>query len=63
MVVEELTEARARAAGVLLAQAPHGVVDASVVECALRLAAPCVTSNRSHLADLAGPQRLNIVDV
>lgn len=61
--VEAFTEESARAAGILLAVAPHGVVDASVVECALRRASPCVTGNRSHLVDLAGTRRINIIDI
>jgi hypothetical protein len=61
--VEVFSEQAAKAAGVLLSVAPHGVVDASVVECALRRASPCVTGNRRHLAELAGTRRLNIIDV
>ncbi len=61
--VEGFSETSARAAGVLLSAAPHGVVDASVVECALRRASPCVTGNRSHLTDLAGIRRINIIDI
>lgn len=61
--IEDFNEASARAAGVLLATAPHGVVDASVVECALRRACACVTANRSHLVALAGTNRINIIDV
>lgn len=55
--VEALSEAAARAAGVLLSAAPHGVVDASVVECSLRHASPCVTGNREHLAPIIRPTR------
>lgn len=61
--IEGFSEESARAAGVLLSAAPHGVVDASVVECALRRESPCVTSNRRHLVDLAGTRRLNIIDI
>jgi hypothetical protein len=61
--VEGFTEGVARAAGLLLATAPHGVVDASVVECALRRRAPCVTGNRAHLVELAGDRRIDIIDV
>lgn len=61
--VEGLSEQSARAAGVLLSAAPHGVVDASVVECTLRYSCPCVSGNRSHLTDLAGPRRINIIDI
>lgn len=61
--VEGLSEEFARAAGVLLSVAAHGVVDASVVECALRRASPCVTANRSHLVALAGTRRINIIDI
>lgn len=61
--VECLSEESARAAGVLLSVAAHGVVDASVVECALRRASPCVTGNRRHLVELAGARRINIIDV
>lgn len=61
--VESFSEASAKAAGVLLSVAPHGVVDASVVECTLRRASPCITGNRSHLADLAGTRRINIIDI
>ncbi|MGI9155845.1 MAG: PIN domain-containing protein [Marmoricola sp.] len=61
--VEGFSEETAKAAGVLLSAAPHGVVDASVVECALRRASPCVTGNRRHLLDLAGARRLAIIDI
>jgi len=61
--VEGFNEGSARAAGVLLAAAPHGVVDASVVECTLRYACPCVSGNRRHLTDLAGVRRINIIDI
>lgn len=61
--VEGFNEPFAKAAGVLLSVAPHGVVDASVVECALRRASPCVTGNRRHLVDLAGTRRLNVIDI
>ncbi|MGI8413231.1 MAG: PIN domain-containing protein [Solirubrobacteraceae bacterium] len=61
--VERFSDQSARAAGVLLSAAPHGVVDASVVECALRRGSPCVTGNRSHLVDLAGARRINIIDI
>jgi len=61
--VEGFSDESARAAGVLLSVAPHGVVGASVVECALRRASPCVTGNRSHLVDLAGTRRINIIDI
>jgi len=61
--VEGLSEESARAAGVLLSVAAHGVVDASVVECALRRASPCVTGNRRHLVELAGTRRINIIDI
>ena len=61
--IDDLNEASARASGTLLAAAPHGIVDASVVECALRRTSPCVTSNRDHLTDLAGGRRLNIIDM
>jgi hypothetical protein len=61
--VEGFSAEAARAAGVLLAVAPHGVVDASVVECALRRGSPCVTGNRGHLVDLAGTRRINIIDI
>jgi len=61
--VEVLSEESARAAGVLLSVAAHGVVDASVVECALRRASPCVTGNRRHLVELAGTRRINIIDI
>jgi len=61
--VEGFSAESARAAGVLLSVAPHGVVDASVVECVLRRACPCVTGNRSHLVDLAGTHRINIIDI
>lgn len=61
--VEGFSEESARAAGVLLSLAPHGVVDASVVECALRRASPCVTGNRSHLTQLASTRRINIIDI
>ena len=61
--VEGFSEQAAKAAGVLLSVAPHGVVDASVVECALRRASPCVTGNRRHIAELAGTRRLNIIDI
>jgi hypothetical protein len=43
--------------------APHGVVAASAVECALRRHAPWVTGNRAHLVDLAGDRRSDIIDV
>ncbi len=61
--VEGFSAESARAAGVLLSVAPHGVVEASVVECALRRACPCVTGNHSHLVDLAGTHRINIIDI
>ena len=61
--IDDLNETTARATGVLLAGARHGIVDASVVECALRRTSPCVTSNRTHLTDLAGTHRLNIIDI
>lgn len=61
--VEPFNEESARASGVLLVVASHGVVDASVVECALRHSCPCVTGNRRHLEDLAGTRRINIIDV
>jgi hypothetical protein len=61
--VEGFSEESARAAGVLLSVAPHGVVDASVVECALRRASRCVTGNRRHLVDLAGTRTINIIDI
>ncbi len=61
--IEGFSEESARAAGVLLSAAPHGVVDASVVECTLRCESPCVTSNGRHLVDLAGARRLNIIDI
>lgn len=61
--VEGFSEESARAAGVLLSVAPHGVVDASVVECALRRASPCVSGNRRHLVDLAGTRRINVIDI
>lgn len=61
--VEGFSAESARAAGVLLSVASHGVVDASVVECALRRAGPCVTGNRSHLVDLAGARRIGIIDI
>lgn len=61
--IDDLDDTTARATGTLLANAPHGIVDASVVECALRRTSPCVTSNRQHLTDLAGTRRLNIIDI
>ncbi|MGI8677348.1 MAG: twitching motility protein PilT [Jatrophihabitans sp.] len=61
--VEGFSEESARAAGVLLSVAAHGVVAASVVECALRLACPCVTGDRSHLVNLAGLRQINIIDI
>jgi hypothetical protein len=61
--VEGFNEESARAAGALLSVAPHGVVDASVVECALRRASPCVSGNRSHLVELAGSRRITIIDI
>lgn len=62
--IDDLNDTTARATGTLLATAPpHGIVDASVVECALRRTSPCVTSNRDHLSDLAGARRLNIIDI
>lgn len=61
--IDGFTEEKARSAGTLLARAPHGVVDASVVECVLRRGGPCVTGNRAHLADLAGNHRLDIIDI
>lgn len=61
--VAGLNEESAKAAGVLLSVAPYGVVDASVVECALRRASPCVTGNRRHLVELAGTRRINIIDI
>lgn len=61
--VEAFSEEHARAAGVLLSVAPHGVVDASVVECAMRRRGPCVTGNRRHLVELAGTGRIDIIDV
>lgn len=61
--IDELTEDRARRAGFLLSKGPYGAVDASVVECALRRHATCVSGNREHLRTLAEPARLNIVDV
>jgi hypothetical protein len=61
--VEPFSERSARTSGTLLAAAAHGVVDASVVECALRRASPCVTGNRSHLTELAGTHRLNLIDI
>jgi len=61
--VEGFNELSAKAAGVLLSVAPHGVVDAGVVECALRRASPCVTGNRRHLVELAGTRRLNVIDI
>lgn len=60
--VEGFSEESARAAGVLLSVAPHGVVDASVVECVLRRASPCVSGNRRHLVDLAGTRRINVIE-
>jgi predicted nucleic acid-binding protein len=62
-VVEELTEERAKAAGVLLANAAHGVVDAVVTECALRRGAACLTGNRAHISELAEPMHLHIIDI
>ena len=61
--VEDLSEVAARACGALLAAAPHGIVDASVVECALRLRCPCVTGNRTHLVALAGRSHIEIIDL
>ncbi len=61
--VDALTEAAARQAGELLALAPHGLVDASVVECALRRGAPCVTGNRAHIVELAGGRGINVIDI
>ena len=61
--VEDLTRHLARESGVLLARAPHGVVDASVVECGLRRRSPCVTSNRHHLVELAGDRGTEIIDI
>jgi len=61
--VESFSEQSARAAGVLLSVAPHGVVDASVVACALRRESPCVTGNRAHLVELAGTRGINIIDI
>lgn len=61
--VESFSEQSARAAGVLLSVAPHGVVDASVVACALRRESPCVTGNRPHLVELAGTRGINIIDI
>lgn len=61
--VEGFSAECAKAAGVLLSTASHGVIDASVVECALRRGCPCVTGNRSHLVDLAGTRRINIIDI
>ena len=61
--MEGLREESAKAAGVLLSVAAHGVVDSSVVECARRRASPCVTTNRRHLVELAGARRINIIDI
>lgn len=61
--IEPLTEARAYAAGKLLARADHGAVDASVVEAVLRHKAPCISGNRAHLEALAGRRRLDIIDI
>ena len=61
--VEPLDEGAARAAGVLLSAAAHGVVDASVVECVLRRSCPCVSGNRDHLVELAGSRRINVIDI
>ena len=61
--VEVLSEASARSAGALLAAAPHGVVDATVVECVLRRSCPCVSGKRGHLIELAGARRIHVIDV
>ncbi|MBA3280150.1 MAG: twitching motility protein PilT [Geodermatophilaceae bacterium] len=61
--VEGFSDQAAKATGVLLSVVPLGIVDASVVECALRRASPCVTGNRRHLVELAGTRRLNIIDI
>jgi hypothetical protein len=61
--VEPFSESSARTSGTLLAAAAHGVVDASVVECALRRSSPCVTGNRSHLSELAAPHRIKLIDI
>jgi len=61
--IDDLDGTRSRRAGVLLARAPHGVADASVVECALRRRAACISSNREHLLALAAPEHLEIIDV
>lgn len=61
--IEGFSEESAKAAGVLSSVVQHGVVDASVVECALRRGGPCVTGNRSHLVDLAGTHRIAIIDI
>jgi hypothetical protein len=49
-VVEEMTEAQARAVGVLAGQSRHDdIVDVTVVEGAVRRGDGVVTSNRSHI--------------
>ncbi|MGD9754177.1 MAG: hypothetical protein AB7W59_24555 [Acidimicrobiia bacterium] len=64
--LEPLGEAQARAVGVLIAHSDvHDTVDAAVVEGALRRDDAVVTSNRTHVEQLAAAanRRLAIQDV
>jgi hypothetical protein len=61
--IEPYTAAIAKAAGLLLATAPHGVADAAVTGSALRHRSACVTGNRAHIVELAHPHRIHIIDI
>ena len=59
--VEPMTEAQARAVGVLAAKAGHDdVVDVTVVEGALRRRHAIVTSNETHIRKIAAAARADL---
>ena len=61
-VVEPMDELVARDVGVLLGKSRHDdVVDVAVVESALRRGDAVVTSNREHIAAIAGSVRSRLV--
>jgi hypothetical protein len=59
--VEPMTEAQARAVGVLAGKATHDdVVDVTVVECAIRRRQAVVTSNETHIRKIAAAARVEL---
>jgi hypothetical protein len=61
-IVEDMTNAQAKAVGVLAGTSDHDdVVDVAVVEGALRRGDAVITANRAHIAKVAGASRKTLM--